>query len=127
MNLFKCKDAPEPWDVSNLYQEETDDQIVEYIAEFFNRISQEYVSIPNPRVIEEAEVEPILEQYIVASRIKSFKKPKSQVRGDIPPDLVNQFYDQLAVPLTFIYNQALTFLEWPDLWKAETVSVITEK
>ena len=60
-----------------------------------------------------------LEQYV-----KNFKKPKSQVPGDIPPDLVTKFCDQLAVPLTFIYNQVLNTLEWPALWKAETVTVI---
>ena len=65
-----------------------------------------------------------IEQYMVAARLKSFRKPKSQVRGDIPPDLVTKFHDQLAVPLTFIFNQALTNLDWPTLWKAETVAVI---
>ena len=32
--------------------------------------------------------------------------------------------DILAQPLTFIFNQALSTLDWPELWKHETVTVI---
>ena len=30
----------------------------------------------------------------------------------------------LAIPLHYIFNQVYNSLEWPDLWKLETVSVI---
>ena len=62
--------------------------------------------------------------YEVAARLKSCKKPKSQVNGDINPQLVAKFYDVLAIPLTYIYNKILNSLAWPDIWKFETVTVI---
>ena len=61
---------------------------------------------------------------MVAARLKKFRKPKSQVPGDIFPDLVSKFADILAVPLTYIFNFSLSSLSWPKLWKSETVSII---
>ena len=78
--------------------------------------------MPNPK--KSAIVEKHLEEYEVAARLRSIKKPKSQVKGDINPSLVTEFSDILAIPLTFVYNQTLSTLEWPMLWKSETVTAI---
>ena len=67
---------------------------------------------------------PNLEVYDVAIRLRKFKKPKSMVRGDIFPDLVTQFADFLAVPLTSIYNEISRTLTWPGIWKEEFVTII---
>ena len=45
-------------------------------------------------------------------------------RGDIFPDLVTQFADFLAVPLTAIHNEISRTLQWPKIWKEEFVTVI---
>ena len=66
----------------------------------------------------------VFEPYRIAARLKAFKKPKSQVPGDINPILVEKYYDLLALPLANIINQSLGSLSWPSLWKSETVHVI---
>ena len=122
VNMFKCKDAPKEWDIVYLFPGTPDEIIVENVASFFNQISQEYDPLPDPRQPDAGIV--YIEPYQVSARLRSFKKPKSRVPGDISPDLVNEFHDILAEPLAFIFNQALNTLIWPDLWKMETVHVI---
>ena len=47
------------------------------------------------------------------------------MKGDIPPQLINnKVADILAIPLGYIYEQVYNTLEWPSLWKQETVSII---
>ena len=119
------KEATPPWQVQSMYPGKTDKFISTDLAIFFNRISQEYVPLPNPsRVIRREDWTKFLEPFEVSARLKSFRKPKSRVLGDIDPKLVTRFHDVLALPLSFIFNQTLNNLSWPDLWKSETVHII---
>ena len=52
------------------------------------------------------------------------KKPASQVKGDIPPELVAPLADILAEPLETVFRQVYEELEWPAVWKMETVTAI---
>ena len=123
VNLLKTKEAKQVlWDVCNMYPGSTDEEISEIIASFFNQILQEYVPIPDPK--QDGENIQYVQPFQVAARLRSFKKPKGLVRGDIPPELANKFADILAIPLAQIYNQVLNTLEWPLLWKTESVIVI---
>ena len=70
---------------------------------------------------------PVLLPFQVADRIKSFKKPKSKIKGDIFPSMATAMSDILALPLTDIYNTITTTLQWPDVWKLEIVTVIPKK
>ena len=83
---------------------------------------REYTPLPCPK--QNCEITQYLLPHEVAARLRTFKKPKSQVKGDITPSLVTTYADLLAIPLTFIYNQALSTLDWPLLWKSETVTAI---
>ena len=49
------------------------------------------------------------------------------VPGDIYPQLVTQFSDFFAIPLTNIYNAILSSYVWPVCWKREFVTVIPKK
>ena len=90
-----------------------------------NKISQEYSPIPDPSTDEpKLEWPTVIEPYKIAARLRTFKKPKSQVPGDINPILVDKFHDLLAIPLAHIINQSLGSRSWPALWKSETVHVI---
>ena len=89
---------------------------------FFNKISLEYDPIPDPVRDDAGEI--FVQPYQVAARLRTFKKPRGQVQGDIDPQLVTKFSDILAIPLSFVYNQVLNTLQWPALWKTETVTVI---
>ena len=56
--------------------------------------------------------------------MRSCKKPKSTVKGDIDRRLVSKFADLLAIPLGIIHTQVHECLEWPALWSRETVHLI---
>ena len=49
VNVLKTKEAPAEFDVCTMYPGSTVSEVSEYVAEFFNVISQEYESLPNPR------------------------------------------------------------------------------
>ena len=67
---------------------------------------------------------PVLQPYQVAGRIKAFRKPKSMVKGDIFPSLMEKFNLFLAIPLTDIYNEIVRTSVWPRCWKQEFITVI---
>ena len=94
----------------------------------FGSISQEFCPLTRDHAsaIHDAGEEKI-ERYQVATILKSIKKTKSVVKGDITPTLVTKFSDILAIPLTDIFNQVIKHWEWPDLWRRETVIVIPKK
>ena len=107
-----------------MFPGKSDQQIGELVAEYFNQISQEYEPLGDEEIPARSRPVERLECFKVAAVLRSFKKPRSQVRGDIAPKLVTQNSDILAIPLTAIYNNVLQGKEWPILWKLETVTVI---
>lgn len=112
---LQTKEAQARFDVSDLYPGKSEHDVAETVAEYFNKISLEYNPLPDPQQQNLGIVH--VEPYQVSARLKSFKKPRSQVEGDISPELVNLFHDLLAIPLCNIYNQTLNMLSWPELWK----------
>jgi len=66
--------------------------------------------LPNPASRDEERV--YVEPYEVSARLRIFKKPNSQVPGDIPPALVSISHDLLAFPLSIVFNQVLNTLEY---------------
>ena len=123
---FSKAERPSVFDVRDLLPgRDSDNEIAEELASYFNRISCEFEplsaqDIPSTRTKEM----PALEEYEVAARIRKFRKPKSTVPGDIFPQLVTQFADFLAIPLTNIYNSITESRTWPACWKREYVTII---
>ena len=106
----------------------TDEEIAESLAVYFNRVSDEFEPLSPEEIPCTREKElPQLHEYEVAARVRKFKKPRSTVPGDIFPQLVTQFADFLAVPLTDIYNCITVTREWPKCWKREYVTIIPKK
>ena len=99
VKLMQSKEAPKLFDIRNMYPGNTDEEIAEIIAEFFNKISLEYPPIPNPA--RESQGIMYYEKYQIAARLRTFKKPKSMVFGDIFPELVTKYSDLLAIPLQY--------------------------
>ena len=91
VKLFSTKDTPPPWNIYDMFPGEDAAYISEKIAEFFNAISQEYIPLANPSRAYNPEMQRSFEIHEVAARLRSFKKPKSMVHGDINPTLVTQF------------------------------------
>ena len=125
VSALKNREAPKKWDPRTLFPGLSDLEIGEKVAAYFNAISEEFppLDINNIPSGEHVEYAP-LKRYEVAAALKAFKKPKSCVQGDIPPRLVTEYSDILAIPLTDLYNQIIRESEWPDLWKKETVIII---
>ena len=124
VKMLSSKESPVIWEIFSLFPGMDAGEIAEAVAEFFNEISQEYPSLPDPSRPWDDTTPNIIEEYEIAARLRRFKKPKSTVYGDIRPELVTDFADLLAPPLCFIFNQTLHTLSWPSIWKAETVHVI---
>lgn len=99
LNIMRDKEPPRRWSPTDLFPNESDEAVAENCAEFFNAISSEFDQIPKPSPPEDLLTPP--EIYQIAGRLKSMKKPKSMVPGDIDPRVVNESADVLAIPLHF--------------------------
>ena len=123
VQMLGGNEAPKVWELKVLFPDKNDKEIAETLAGYFNKISNEFEPLAacTPDSYEKKSPP---EMFQIAARLKSFKKPTSRVRGDIPASLVNQVADILAIPLHYIYGEVYSKLQWPSLWKAETVSVI---
>ena len=108
----------------NLSTEES----IEQIAQYFAQISQEYPPLDlehlPQRVCENLDTSdtsehPKLSVKDVSEQIQKSKKPKSGVPGDLPKKLTEKFYDELAIPLTVIYQNIIHTKEWPAAWRTE--------
>ena len=64
---------------------------------------------------------PILSEYDVYLKIKSAKKTKGYIPGDLPRDLVKEFSPELAGPVSTIFNNIISTAQWPTMWKTEYV------
>ena len=123
INMFRTKSAPKRWDIRSMFPGKEDIEIAEISATYFNRISCEFESLPRPTWAGESNY-PIIEVYEISAQLKKCKKPRSQVDGDVNPNLVSKFHDLFAIPLYYIFNTITTSLTWPSLWKSETVHLI---
>ena len=120
--MVKDEEGPNVFDIRTLRPELDDLGLSNSLAQFFNLITKDYVPL-----IEEQKIEhqvKLLENYEVAARLRSFKKPRSMLRGDIYPDMITPLSDILAIPLTDIYNCSRTFNSWPASWKEEVMVII---
>ena len=125
VRAFQSNEKPKQFDVRVLFPGKNDAFVADQLASYFNRISHEFVPLEPSDIPRTHQRElPVLEPYQVAGRIKAFKKPKSMVRGDIFPSLMDKFSDLLAIPLTLIYNEITRTFIWPRCWKQEFVTVI---
>ena len=120
--LLQSGEAPVKWIIQSMFPGLSDYEIAEKAAIYFNSISQEYKGVNKPVPFPQNDHSP--EMYQIAARLKTMKKPKSVVDGDIDPRLVAAFADLIAIPLHAIYTQVHDQLEWPSLWSTETVTLI---
>ena len=126
---YQSKERPTPFNPRTLFEAGLSDQeVASRLADHFNAISHEFKpleswQIPrtNPSPL------PVFERFQVAGRLRSFRMPKSMVKGDLFPELVTKFADFLAIPLTDLYNTIVATKIWPAVWKEEYVTVIPKR
>ena len=124
IQCLKSHDRPKNWEINELNPQMSDAELAEDLALFFNRISHEFTPLDGTEV-EEDDSEPVfLQPHEVSAHLRSFKKPKSTVAGDVFPKCVSTYHDILAIPLTKIFNTIIATKRWPQTWKLETTTVI---
>ena len=125
---YNSKERPPQFDVRSLFPGKDDITVAEKLADHFNGISREFDGL-DPDAVPSTHSSPvqILTPSVIAKRLRSFRKPKSMVKHDIFPSLVNGAADVLSVPLADIYNTVSTSRTWPLLWKQEFVTPIPKK
>ena len=124
VGCLSTKKMTNKWNIAALYPEKSDYEIADTAAVFFNSISLDYPPLPDPKRVDPLDIPDYIMPHQVAARLRSFRKPKSTVFGDINPELVGQFSDIIAETLCYIYNLALKTRSWPAVWKTETVHII---
>ena len=123
--LDKKEDGTTRWSIEEMFPNKSQEEIAEMGAEYFNKISQEFEPLgpaPPPPFPPR-----LLTVHEVSQGLKKIKKPKSQVRGDIPSNLISPLADVLAIPLTSLFNEIIATNSWPAIWKSETVHLIPKK
>ena len=105
----------------------SDQEQADAIAERMAKISQEYpplnkcdIQIPD---FETTSI-PQFSQLEVKKKLKQTKTNKAVPPGDIPPQIIKMFADQLSIPLTDVINSSVTCGLWPDTWKIESVTPV---
>lgn len=123
VKTLKHREAPKKWNIQNMFPDQQEEEIAERVAEYFNKISQEYSPADPPSPLESGEFV-VPEIYQISGRLRSMKKPKGMLEGDIDPRLNNKYADILAYPLKKIYEKISATAIWPKLWKSEKVTII---
>ena len=67
---------------------------------------------------------PVIQDYQVYDKIKSAKKPKAGVPGDLPRRITKDFAPELAKPVGRIISSICRTGIWPAQWKLEMVTAI---
>ena len=69
-------------------------------------------------------IPPVVSEFETYKKIRSSKKPKTGVPGDIPRAIVNEFSPELATPASRIINNIVQSSSWPEQWKLEWVTAM---
>ena len=62
---------------------------------------------------------PEISDYEMYRAIRKSKKPKSQVPGDLPRRLIQEFGPELAAPAAAILRNIVQTGHWPKQWRVE--------
>ena len=125
---FKNAEKPKDFDVRDLRPGKSDKEVADEVADFFNRISREFSPLePSQIPMTYHRDLPPLSRSDVEKMLRSAKKTKSMVKGDIFPKLINEVAGIISLPLQDIYNSVLIDYIWPAIWKREYVTTIPKK
>ena len=84
------------------------------IANLYQHLKKENIDIPND---DQSRPIPLYEPHEVWQKIKSMKRKKTTVKGDIPWTIICEYSVELSFPLCNIYNTGTLNGEWLNIWK----------
>ena len=125
VRTYNTVEKPKIWDIKGLCPDLSDDQLALELSHYFSTVSNEFLpfrSCQIPKTFDR--MLPHLQPYQVAGRIRSIKRPRTKIQGDIFPTLATEYAELLALPLCNIYKEITRSLKWPVVWKLEIVTVI---
>ena len=115
--------------ISHLEENLSTEESIERIAEHFAMISQEFpplrITLLPDEVKEKVSEEigahelPEISDYQMYRAIRKAKKPRSQVPGDLPRRIIQEFGPELAAPATKILRNIVQTGQWPRQWRTE--------
>ena len=122
---LQCPGKKESWNICNMEPEKDEKDVVEELATFFNKITEDYAPVRWEKVQKTYDRPTYdLTPEMIEKRIRESKKPNSTVEGDFPPRLVNNVAKKISVPLCDIFNCIPVEGNWPAPWKREFQTVI---
>ena len=125
---YSCKERPKTFEITDLYPGKEDADVAEQLADHFSNVAGRQSGLHGKEIpTSYSKPRPVLDPLTVMNKLRSMKKPKSTVRGDIFPALINRAAGHLAFPLTDIFNGISGGGEWPKAWKVESVTPIPKK
>ena len=129
VKAYNSREKPAQFDIRSIFEAgEPDEAIAEKLADHFSGISDEFDGISPDEIPSTYSAPiPLLTPDQVARQLKTFRKPKSMVKHDIFPSLVNAAAPFLSVPLCSIYNNMTNTKSWPLKWKEEFLTPIPKK
>ena len=121
-------DRPKAWTVNAVRPSLSDRDLANELADYFARITDEFEPLGDfqPPVTYAGPFREI-QPHEVAQRIRSQRKVKSAVEGDLLPSLSNQYSDITAIPATRIINYSISKGTWPTPWLLETQTAISKE
>ena len=100
----------------------------EKIADSFAEISKMYEPLKDGDIVipsfENSMPHPLFEPHDVHLRINKMKKKTSNLVGDLPWRIIQEFSVEIANPLCNIFNTATLNGTWPEHWKHEIVTPV---
>ena len=114
--------------LNHLEQNLTNKQSVDKLAEHFCKISQQFPALSVAKLSQPVRQKsenrkkselPYISRWAIEKMLKKSKKSKTGIEGDLPKLLIDEFYHELAEPLTFLYNDIIQTGNWPEQWKVE--------
>lgn len=103
-------------------------KLISKLLKSFNGISSEFQGLdPSQIPTTYSSPIPLITVGQLVTRLRSFKKPKSMVRHNIFPALINEAAPFLAGPLCHIYNSMILTPTWPMKRKEEFVTPMLKK
>ena len=126
VNQLKESEAPKPFNVTDLFPGRTENDAAERAADYFVKVAERLEPLKETRMPTFA-TRPLIDVEMIRKRLRSCRKPRGLLRGDIWPDLVSELAPFIAIPLAKIFDASMAACIWPNAWKLETVSIIPKK